>query len=128
MFNVDAIDQDLKANGVWEEFEGGSFLIAHTSNSTFQRELTRLQQPHRKKIDKGTLGPEMAKTILCGAMGKGLLLDWKELGDADGTTVKYSMEAAIKLLKMHDGLREFVEEISQNLDNFRTEEIEDAKN
>ena len=51
------IDKDLSAldKGVWTEWSGSSFLIAHISNMKFQRALSRLQQPHRRKIEQGTI-------------------------------------------------------------------------
>lgn len=111
--------------GVWEDFDGARFLIAHISNTRFQRALARHQQPHRRKLEQGTLDPQINKEILCKAMSEGLILDWKNVesvaGDKD---VPYTHEAAFKALMGDVEFRDFVSDFATNIANFRYEEIE----
>jgi len=125
-FCIDAADQNKQTNGTWVEYQDSEFLIAHTSNNVFQRTLGKLQAPHRKKIDKGTLDPGTSKAILCQSMAQGLLLDWKNVVNSAGDVVPYSKESAAKALKFDEDFREFVQEYATDLDNFRSEAIEEA--
>lgn len=122
MFDINNVDKEQTRNGVWTEFNSGSFLIAHTSSLAFQREFSRLQQPYLKKIERGTIDPEVSTSILCKAMAKGLLLDWKDVGSGN-KKLPYTVEMAAKVLESNQDLREFVMEYSTNLENFRSEEM-----
>lgn len=121
--NVDR-NRDKQEKGVWTKFQESDFKVASSNSTGFQRQLTRLQAPYRKKIDKGTLDPKVSKDILCQAMASDLLVDWKEVVDGSGQTVEFSKEMAYKALLNNDDLREFIQEFAMELDNFRQEELE----
>lgn len=125
MFNIDE-GLPLTESGAWGQFSGSKFLIAHLSSIRFQRALAQLQQPYRKKIEAGTMDPKVSKELMCQAMAKGLLLDWDNVGDASGNQVTFSVEAATKALMNNAEFREFVSEFSQNLENFREQEMEEV--
>lgn len=128
MFKFDA-DITSVDTGVWAEFSGAKFLIAHISNMRFQRALARLQQPHRRKIEAGTLDPQVNKDILCQAMAQGILLDWQNVGSVNGEgQAPYSIENATTALKKSVELRDFVSDFSLNLSNFRQAEVEELGN
>jgi len=124
MFNASTINDQGKDNGVWTDFGGGEFLIASTNSMAFQREFSRLQQPFAKKIDKGTLDPKIQTEILCKAMAHGLLLDWKNVGDGKNI-IEYSFENAVRVLIANPDLREFIQDFSMNLENYRKEEMKE---
>ena len=125
MFDVNSTDKNKTESGVWGDFGGGKFLIAHTSNLSFQREFNRLQQPYRKQIDRNRLDPKVSTEIMCKAMAKGLLLDWKGVGES-GKPIDYSEEMAAQVLIANEDLREFVQDFALNLDNFKQEVTEEA--
>lgn len=125
MFDLDKTTAEQESQGVWTDFGSGKFKVAHTNNMVFQREITRLQAPYRKKIDKGTLDPKIQLDIMCKAMGKGILLDWKDVG-SKGKAMGYDEEAAIKVLTLNSDLRDYIQEFALDLENFREEEIEDT--
>lgn len=125
MFNIDK-GMPLTESGAWAEFSGSRFQVAHLSSIRFQRELARLQQPHRKKIDAGTMDPQASKDLLCQAMAKGLVLGWEDVVDSSGAKVPFSTEAAYKALSISPEFREFVSEFATNLENFRQEELEEV--
>lgn len=114
--------------GVWKEFEGSKFLIAHISNMKFQRALARLQQPHKRKIEQGTIDPQVNKQIVAKAMAEGLLLDWKDVKNKEGAQTPYSTKAAEVALMKKPEFRDFVSDVSMNLEQFREEEIESVGN
>jgi hypothetical protein len=121
MINIDE-SSSLSDEGVWVDFEGSRFLIAHLSNMKFQRTFARLQQPYRKKIEAGTLDPEISKKLLCQAMSEGILLNWDNVTNKSGV-IQYSPEFGFKLLMNNPAVREFISEYASNIDNFR--QIED---
>ncbi len=123
-------DADLTAidAGVWLEFSGSKFLIAHMTNLKFQRALARLQQPHRKKIENGTLDPGVNKQIVCKALSEAIVLGWKDVIAKSGQPVEYSPEAAFTALMKNGEFRDFVSDSAMNLTNFREEEVEELGN
>ncbi len=119
-------DADLSSvdDGVWKQYENAEFLVAHISNMKFQRALSRLQQPHRRKLQEGTLDPKTNQGIVCEAMSEGVLLGWKGVKTRKGDEVAYSKESALQLLKRDPGFRDWVTEISTQIANYRDEEVE----
>jgi hypothetical protein len=123
--NVDN-SRKKQQEGVWANYGGSRFKIANTSAVRFQRLLTKLQAPYRKKIERGTMDPEVSRSILCEAMGQALLVDWADVVDKDGATVEFSPEMAVKALQNNDDLREFVSDFAIDLENFKAEETVEA--
>lgn len=126
MFVIDSINTDGQENGVWAEFKGSRFLIASLSNLNYQRELARLQQPHRRNIEKGTVDPVVLRDILCGALARGILKDWENVVDSSGRMVPFSVDTAARVLAYNEDLRDFVVEFAGNVDNYRAEAVEDT--
>jgi len=127
MFEFDA---DLKTvdTGVWTEWGGSQFLIAHISNMKFQRALARLQQPYRSKIERGTLDPKTNRDILAKALAEGVLLGWRDVVNSKKEPTEYSIENAHIALVKSVEFRDFVAEFAANLMNFREEQLEDLGN
>lgn len=120
-------DADLSAvdAGTWREYDDSKFLIAHISNLKFQRALARLQQPHKRKLQEGTLDPKINQQIVCQAMAEGVLLNWRDMTTVDGSEVEYSQENAAKLLQRDPAFRDWVTDVSTNMANFRAEEVKE---
>ena len=122
------VDKDTtkKTQGVWTTFGGSKFKVCSTGSTRFQRALNRLQAPHRRKIEKGTLDPKISKDILCQAMADSLVLDWKDVVDSSKAEVPYSPEIAQMALSNNDDLREYLLEYAGDLENFRSEEMAES--
>lgn len=120
MFDADE-ENDLVSNGVWKEFKGSEFLIAHLSSVAFQRALARHQQPHTKKLQEGKLDPEINRQVVAKAMSEGLLLDWRKVKGNPTYTPKAGYTA---LMKQPD-FRDFISSTAGDLNNFLKEESED---
>ena len=125
-FNIDSTNKSGFEHGVWADFLGSKLLIANLGSIAYQRLLTRLQQPHRKKIDRNTLDPEIMKDLLCKGLSQEILFDWKGVIDGKGKEVSYSIEVAFKALMDNEDLRDFVIDFGNNVDNYKNEAIEDA--
>lgn len=115
-------------NGVWTEWRGGQFLIAHMSSISFQRALSRAQQPYRKKIEAGTLDPLLLRKVTCQAMSEGMLLDWKDVVDKSGQQVKYEPAHGLRMLQNNAEFREFVSDFAMQLTNFHNDAVEEVGN
>ena len=113
---------DKLSQGTWVEYAGSQFLIAHSSNMKFQRVFARLQAPHRSKIDKGTLDPEMSKNLICKAFSQALILGWKDVIDSEGAPVEFTEDMAYQALMNNPDLLEYVQEVSNNLAYYKDEE------
>ena len=118
-------DADLSQvdSGVWKDYDTSSFLIAHISNTKFQRALAREQQPHKRKLQEGSLDPEINKAIVCKAMAEGVVLDWKDVKTRGGDDVPYTAKNANALLMRDPSFRDWVTDISTSMMHFRNEEV-----
>lgn len=124
MFQIDA-DLSSLESGVWEEYQGSKFLIAHISNSRFQRALAKYQLPHRRKIAEGTLDPEKNKEIVARAMAEGVLLGWDHVIDAQKQEVKYTPQLAYQVLMRDPEFRDFISEYAMAMTNFKAAEVDE---
>lgn len=115
---------DKITQGAWVEFGGSKFLVCHSSNLKFQRTFARLQQPHRSKIEKGTLDPAISKEIVCKAFSQALILNWEDVVDSEGADVPFSTESAYEALTNNPDLVEYIQEVSNNLAYYKSEELE----
>ena len=115
---------DTLTQGAWVDYGGSKFLIAHSSSLKFQRVFSRLQAPHRSKVEKGTLDPAISKEIVCQAFSKAIILDWKDVVDDKGVDVEFSSDMAFQALMCNTDLVEYIQEASTNLANFKAEELD----
>ena len=115
-------------SGVWVNYQGCRFQIAHTSNAKFQRRLASLQAPFRKQIEKGTMDPEDTKDIVCTALSEAILKGWEGVKDESGNEIAITQKMAKQALLTDEGLREFVQETAADLSAFRDQEIEEKGN
>lgn len=120
-------DADLKSvdEGVFLPYEDATFKIAHLSNMKFQKALARLQQPHRKKLQEGSMDPEVNQDIVCKAMAEGIIRDWSGVKMRSGADVPFSTANALALLKRDPAFRDWVTSMATDMVHFREEEIED---
>ena len=121
MFIVDAIDPKAETEGLWAEFSGGQFKIASSSSSSYQKRVAKIYLPHRRKIEKGTLDPEIGKDLMARALAGNILTDWKGVHTQDGEVLKFSVEAANNALANNEDLRDFVLEYASDIGNYREE-------
>lgn len=115
--------------GVWCPVDASTDIkIARYGNRTFQRALKRVMKPHKVMIDRGTLDDDTADALLVEAMAEGILIDWRGMTQA-GEPLEYTKSAAIKVLldKNLRDFRELVVSLSQDMQLFRDEEIEEAE-
>ena len=124
-FVINQVSEDKRAHGEWGSYNGGKFLVAHTSSNAFQQTLSRLQRPHIKKINNNQLNAKTSKDIMCEAISSDLLLGWKEVVDAEGGEIEFSKDMAKAALMNDDDFRDWVQEFGTDLDNYKAQEVED---
>lgn len=122
------VTRDKQNTGVWTDYGGSKFLVGHMGNVRFQRILTRLQAPHRQKVQKGTLDPAQAKSMMCKAMAQGLIFDWKDVENSKGEQVGFNPDICEQMLLNNDDVREFIAEFSQDLANYKEEQTSNEGN
>lgn len=126
MFNIDTRTTDRDEEGVWTKYEGSDFRIAHVNNPKFQSYFTKLQLPHKRQIDKGTLDADTQLEIMCKAMSRYVLVGWQNVINNDEEPVPYTVDAAQKVLIENADFREFVQDFAMDLSNFREEVISET--
>lgn len=127
MFIINAYDKSKEVDGVWKEFQGARFRIASSQSTVYKKALVRLakKQGNKKEVDI-----DENISLLCEAMAEGLLLDWEDVGFIDDKgnlqEVPYSKEKAKEALITNYDLREFVQEVADDLEEYKREYIEDV--
>lgn len=122
MFNVDINTVDQENDGVWTSYKGSEFLIASSGSTKFQRLFTKLQAPYRKDLERKRLDPETQLEIMCKAMSKAILLDWRNVVDSNGNDVSFDANMAYDVLKKNADFREFVSNFATEIENYLQEE------
>lgn len=127
MFDLDSFKKEKLTAGVWRDFNGASLKIASIRSHAFRDNYAFEQKPHKTKIDNGTLPSKIAQELLCRAMARHVLIDWKNVS-SKGVEVPYSVEAAFNALNNNDELLDFVQSVAVDLSQFSEEqEAEDLK-
>lgn len=123
------VDSRKEIDGVWQELgNGAAILVARLGNPNFRKAYNRIPNATRKMIENETLENDVGNKIYAGVIADTVLLDWKNIL-LDGKQFKYTRENAIKVLLDYPQFQNLVLELSQSLELFRTEELEEkAKN
>ena len=111
MLNNVKLNTDGIRNGLWFGLGKTELKIAHSSNQRFKGALA-------SKLVDGKISVKDA----CKAMAEGILVDWKSLKHLDGSDVPYSIDMATYALLTNKDLREYVETVSSNLENYEVED------
>jgi hypothetical protein len=123
-----ATDKQKTTKGVWVEVsEGLAIKVAYlgSSNTAYQDCVRTLGKPIRKKLATLTADADEMNPIICKAMAKHILLDWRNLEGEDGKSIEYSQAKAEELLLAYPEFRDIVQEIATDVSNFRSQDIED---
>lgn len=118
-------DKTAKAVGVWIEFGGGaSFKIASFDSPGFTDAFRKMTKPYN---DLGRTIPEEDQiAIMAKCMAAHVVLDWKGVFD-DDTELKYSTEAAERLLLEVEWVRDKLVAEARKLENFKAKATEETE-
>lgn len=123
-------DHDKEVAGAWVRLDEDTELkIARLYNERFLQRYNELVKPGEVLANDNTLAisSERADNIMGTLIADSILLDWRGLTQG-GEPIEYSKEKVIEIWT-DDRCREFrriVMEASQNLENYRLEEIDKA--
>ena len=119
-------DAKKETEGVWHPIDGElEIKIARIGNPNYQKRFQAMSKPHRRAIRRGTLSDSVAEKLLVQCLAETIVLDWKNLED-NGKEVPYSLDAAIDLLTKYPELRNYINDIANELEGYQAEDDEEA--
>ena len=119
-------DASKEKDGVWYDLADGLRMrIARVGNPNYQKTFQKLSKPHRRAIRRGTLPDEVAEKLLIQCMAETIVLDWSGVED-EGVEIPYSKEAVITILTKYPELRNYINDIANELEAFQEELDEEA--
>jgi len=119
-------DSKKEQEGVVHEMgDGLKIKIARIGNPNYQKRFQVLSKPHRRALRRGTLSDEVAEKLLVKCLAETIVLDWEGL-EEQGKPIPYSTENAIRILTDYPELRNYVNDIANELEGYQAEEDEEA--
>lgn len=113
---ITPLNETAAEEGEWFEYLGVPLKIARFNSQHFKKTYRRLTKPYEKQLRNNKLDHETSERLLCTAMAEAVLVDW-DVSKFPGN-IPYSKDAAKELLLTDTDCREFVSEVSGDLDNF----------
>lgn len=123
-----SVSQSKSSEGVWFDVDSEtSFLIARMFNPEFNRVFDKESKAYRQGVHRFGGDEEQAVELMTSVYAETILLDWKGL-KRDGKEVPYSKEEAKRIFEDQRlvALKQAIIEFSQNMANYRDEEISDT--
>ncbi len=127
-FNNFKTNVNKETDGVWSELAKGTRIkVARMNNAKYKKSLRKLMAPHKIAIRRNTMPDAVAETLLNRCIAETILLDWEGF-QHDGEDVTYSAEKAFEILEDKElkDFRDYVVEVSEDLDLYKVEEDEEA--
>ena len=120
MYNIKSFSKEKQTKGSWHDFYDAQLRVAAISNFAFSDYYNSLRKPYERQLEKGTASTELQTSLLCKALSKHVLLDWKGIGDGE-REIPYSVETAYEFLMENVELRNFVVSVASDDANFVAE-------
>ena len=124
--NIRALDPEKSAAGVWIDYDDGiSFLIARSNTPGYRKAVRQIAKRHKQQIENQTMSDRKSDEITAGLLQEYILLDWRGIMQGDGSEFPYTRENCVALLSSEDHveLRLWIMAQSENMENFRAEEV-----
>lgn len=129
-------DQDQERDGIWIEYgdeADGNYSIklarAGGNNKRFAKVLERKSRPHRRKLETNTASAGLAEKLLIETFAETVVLDWKNITDAEGKEFPFSKKNCIKLFTDLPDLFAMIRDEASAMVNFQQVGLEeDEKN
>ena len=115
-FNARRNDVKKFTEGTWVSIFGAEFKVARAGNPEYEKALEA--SGYRKKEE-----PEQKLRALYTAVATGILKDWKEVVDADGKPIPFSVDNATEVLLENPDLASRVLSEANDLSNVRREDV-----
>jgi len=119
-------DQNKEKEGVWQDMgDGLKMRIARIGNPNYQKRFQALSKPHRRALRRGTLSDEIAEQLLIKCLAETIVLDWEGV-EENGSTIPYSVDNAIRVLTDYPDLRNYVNDIANEMEGYKEDVDEEA--
>lgn len=116
-FNAQRNDNQKATSGTWRDIMGGQFLVARAGNENYMA----AQERNGKRT--ATTAAERQRALYR-SIAEGILLDWRDVTDAKGEPIPYSVDAAIEVLSDNPDLVNAIMVESNDHENYRREDVE----
>ena len=117
-------DATAEVEGVWENIGGDAeLLIAAWENPAQTKALRAIPRALRRRVEAGRLTPDEDHALMCRIVAETILLGWKNI-QFKGKDIKYSREAAEKVLREVPRFYSLVLELAQEEGRFLEAELE----
>lgn len=125
LYKTYGTDEDLETEGVWTEWTNDSKVkLGRIGGVAFNR----VQRQKMRRMRTGfRADSEMQDKILVEVLAETVLLDWKGFVDADGKALKYSKDAAVKVLTDLPTFRDDIVAAASDMSLFQAEDEADAE-
>ena len=121
MLRITPLDESAVVEGRWTVYRGVHLLIARANNTKFISYFKKLTAPYKRDMDAGRLSEEISADILTEAMGKYVLVGWKNF-NIGGKEIEYTPENSKSLLLNDSDCRDYVLSFAEDLENFLLED------
>lgn len=121
-------NKSAEEDGIWVDVDGNGtkIKVARINNARYKKYFQKITKPYKRQIRNGTLAEELAEKLLVDALANTILLDWKGF-TKEGTDFPYSIDNARSFLQESADFRDFVSDAANEMENFRAEELEEAR-
>jgi len=121
-------NKSAEEDGIWVDVDGNGtkIKVARINNPRYKKYFQKITKPYKRQIRNGTLAEELAEKLLVDALASTILLDWKGFTKGD-EAFPYSVDNARAFLSESADFRDLVSDAANEMENFRSEELEDAR-
>ena len=132
LFKAFKTNQEAEIEGVWIEYgpnDDGTipaFKLARISrnNKKYTKMLEKETRPHRRAIELNTMSDEQAEAITTRVFVRSVLLDWRNVQNAEGNTIAFTEQNAVALFNELPDLYDDLNAKARNASLFRDEALE----
>lgn len=124
-------DPELEKNGVIlrYELENGEKVLfkikrSGVRNSEWRRLYNELMRPREDETLKGEMSEEESKFLLSEIYARSVVVDWKNVKDAEGVDVPFTTESCIELFRFIPDLFQLIIRDSGDKSNFREAQVQ----
>lgn len=121
-------NKSAEEEGVWVAVDGNGtkIKVARINNARYKKYFQKITKPYKRQIRNGTLAEELAEKLLVDALANTILLDWQGFTRGE-EAFPYSVDNARAFLSESADFRDFVSDAANEMENYRAEELEDAR-
>lgn len=123
------LDKDKSVEGVWVKFgDGIEVRIARMYNPEFNNYYAKISEPQLNRIRRKTADRETKIELMKNSVAHCIIMDWKNMEDDNGKTIKYSPEKALEIISDPANVifYDFVLDVSASFQLFFEQQKEDA--